>query len=419
MSRRGVGESSFFDIFKLNPLSSFHRSYLIVYFLAVCSDWLQGPYVYALYSKYGFKNGEIGQLFVAGFGSSMLLGTVVGSFADALGRKKFCYLYAFFYIISCLTKHFNSYWILMFGRITGGIATSLLFSVFESWVVCENTKKGYGADSLNTIFSLSVLGNSIVAITSGGVAQIASDYFKYDPGFFNTGSYVVPFDVAIGVLVALVIIMHFSWEENYGDSTDIKSVTTSMFNSSALVQALGVVQRNKQILVLGLIQSCFEGSMYSFVFEWTPALTSTMSEDIPFGTIFGTFMVGCMLGSQIFGYAVKKLKIEVILIFTFLLSAVSFSFVFIDSIFQTRTAFYGFILFEICVGIYFPCMSTLKSKIVPEEHRSSIYNLYRVPLNAIVIFVLLSNLSVNITFGICVVLLCIAALLQAFISSTS
>jgi hypothetical protein len=45
-------------------------------------DWLQGPYVYYLYSQYGFGKGEIGQLFIAGFGSSMLFGTIVGSLAD-------------------------------------------------------------------------------------------------------------------------------------------------------------------------------------------------------------------------------------------------------------------------------------------------------------------------------------------------
>lgn len=99
----------------------------------------------------------------------------------------------------------------------------------------------------------------------------------------------------------------------------------------------------------------------------------------------------------------------------FCVSALSLSFVLLDSLVNTRFTFYGFILFEICVGIYFPCMSTLKSKIVPEEHRSTIYNLYRVPLNAIVIFVLLSNLSVNVTFGICVSLLSVAAILQTFL----
>ena len=46
------------------------------------ADWLQGPYVYALYSDYGMSTHDIELLFVVGFGSSMLFGTVVGSFAD-------------------------------------------------------------------------------------------------------------------------------------------------------------------------------------------------------------------------------------------------------------------------------------------------------------------------------------------------
>ena len=45
-------------------------------------DWLQGPYVYALYQHYGFGRGDIGRLFIAGFGSSMIFGTIVGSLAD-------------------------------------------------------------------------------------------------------------------------------------------------------------------------------------------------------------------------------------------------------------------------------------------------------------------------------------------------
>lgn len=45
-------------------------------------DWLQGPYVYALYEHYGFSRGEIGRLFIAGFGSSMVFGTAMGTLAD-------------------------------------------------------------------------------------------------------------------------------------------------------------------------------------------------------------------------------------------------------------------------------------------------------------------------------------------------
>ena len=47
-------------------------------------DWLQGPYVYALYQHYGYSRSDIGKLFIAGFGSSMVFGTVVGSLGDKL-----------------------------------------------------------------------------------------------------------------------------------------------------------------------------------------------------------------------------------------------------------------------------------------------------------------------------------------------
>jgi hypothetical protein len=47
-------------------------------------DWLQGPYVYALYEKYGYSPAQIGQLFIAGFGSSMIVGTFVGALADKM-----------------------------------------------------------------------------------------------------------------------------------------------------------------------------------------------------------------------------------------------------------------------------------------------------------------------------------------------
>ncbi|GKE40098.1 molybdate-anion transporter-like protein [Tanacetum coccineum] len=65
-----------------SAFTSFKNNYLLVYSLMMAGDWLQGPYVYYLYTTYGFGKGDIGQLFIAGFGSSMLFGTIVGSLAD-------------------------------------------------------------------------------------------------------------------------------------------------------------------------------------------------------------------------------------------------------------------------------------------------------------------------------------------------
>jgi MFS family permease len=131
-------------------------------------DWLQGPYVYALYSFYGYGVKEIGRLFIAGFGSSMLFGTVVGSLADKHGRKKAALLYVVLYTLSCFTKHSPDYGVLMLGRLLGGIATSLLFSAFESWIVAEHFSKGLDEKWLGDTFSKAVfVGNGLMAILAG------------------------------------------------------------------------------------------------------------------------------------------------------------------------------------------------------------------------------------------------------------
>jgi len=56
------------------------------------------------------------------------------------GRKLSCILYGVLYGLSCVTKHFNNFHILMFGRVLGGIATSILYSAFESWLVYQHNK---------------------------------------------------------------------------------------------------------------------------------------------------------------------------------------------------------------------------------------------------------------------------------------
>ena len=86
------------------------KKYLFVYLMATFSDWLQGPYVYALYADYGFDQHEIAQLFVAGFGSSMVFGSFVGGIADLGGRRLFVLIFAALYLASCLTKREYFIW---------------------------------------------------------------------------------------------------------------------------------------------------------------------------------------------------------------------------------------------------------------------------------------------------------------------
>ena len=62
-----------------------------------------------------YTTGDIGKLFIAGFGEFTIFGTVVGSMADKQGRKAAALVYVVTYIVSCVTKHWSDYYVLMPG----------------------------------------------------------------------------------------------------------------------------------------------------------------------------------------------------------------------------------------------------------------------------------------------------------------
>src|SRR3989338_8039579 len=84
--------------------SQFQWGWLAVYYAVIAADWLQGPYVFALYASYNFEKADIAMLFIAGYFSSLVVGTFTGSLADAMGRKWGCLCFGLVYSLSCLTK---------------------------------------------------------------------------------------------------------------------------------------------------------------------------------------------------------------------------------------------------------------------------------------------------------------------------
>lgn len=81
---------------------------------------------------------------------------------------------------------------------------------------------------------------------------------------------------------------------------------------------------DEKIALLGAIQSLFEGSMYTFVFLWTPAL-SPNDEEIPHGFIFATFMLASMLGSSLASRLMARSspRVESYMQIVFVISSVS------------------------------------------------------------------------------------------------
>lgn len=74
-------------------------------------------------------------------------------------------------------------------------------------------------------------------------------------------SLVAPFDLAIVFLVLALGSMVAMWSENTGAST---WDSTSSMCGSKLGEAAYILRHDRKIVLLGLIQSCFEAAMYIF-----------------------------------------------------------------------------------------------------------------------------------------------------------
>lgn len=391
----------------------FQFRYLSVWCLAIAADWLQGPYVYALYASYGYTPSEIAQLFVIGFGSAMICGTFIGAVADAWGRKRCALLYCVLYATACLTKHSSSYSCLILGRVLGGASTALLFSVFECWLVGEHKRLRFSEDLLGYMFGLMFFSQYVAAILAGFAAQAAATALPLQPlpGMTTVyyGGYTMPFDLSFLLLVVAAPTIYFQWAENYGEKCE--SLQQLFGNFGAAFRAM---LSDKRVLTLGLAVSAFEGSMYAFVFNWTPALESGQVPP-PHGLIFSGFMMACMCGSSLFSLASRgaspiSILLPAVAAAGLALGAVTSCLGVDEGTVPTHFIFVGFLMFEASVGAYFPAVGTLKSEVVPEEARAGVYNLYRVPLNAIVIGLLLTDLPLRTSFGLCCFFLMAAAL---------
>ncbi|KAI7534193.1 hypothetical protein KC331_g12691 [Hortaea werneckii] len=167
------------------------------------------------------------------------------------------------------------------------------------------------------------------------------------------------------------------------------------------------ILRDRRLLALVFTTTAFEGSMYLFVFFWSPALKAARASSasargislenggenvpgLPFGLIFASFMSAMMLGSMATSAMnlTSNLKISSRLtLHTVALAAIALIIPVLAKASETGV-FWAFAWFETCVGMYFPAMSKLKSEVVEERVRGKVYGMMRVPLNLFVVLAL-------------------------------
>jgi hypothetical protein len=211
-------------------------------------------------------------------------------------------------------------------------------------------------------------------LVNGLVATGAGVFSNQLVGF--TRSFASPFIASGALLILAWAIIRGSWIENYG-STNSDPGTSDPLQLAHLRTALRIVREDPRLLVLGLTQTCFEGSMYLFVFLWVPALQEhSLLGLLPLGYIFSSFMLSMMLGSVLYTYLIAISPESSLMMHVKLSSAVCAlaALALAVSISQPdeHVRFEVFCVFEACVGLYYPVQGMLHGAPIANEHRATL-----------------------------------------------
>jgi len=297
-------------------------------------------------------------------------------------------------------------------------------------------------------------GSSVVAILAGpaGDAAVGTLPFTQVAGPVHIGGLTSAFDLAIVVLLIGLVLISVTWQENNGAETDVDENTgtekatqpdtsTTGNGPAELLASAGMsVMQSPQLLALMGIVVGFESATYCFVFNWTPSLTEGAATPPALGSVFATLMLAYMSGSLSFqllgpprqddseegGAATRDAAdpLEILLVLlviaplALLMSTLALTSLPQGSSERTAAVLAGFVIFEFCCGLYAPAVSAAKAAAVPESLRGSVYSIYRAPMNAVVVAVLLSGASTSEALGACIVLLGFAGAAGLFLKGS-
>lgn len=400
---------------KPKEVQSLQNRFLVVFWLLRMADWLQGPYFYEVYSR-KIVNGVpattqlISIFFLTGFATTGICGPLMGRFVDKVGRRYGVLLYTLLYIISAISTRATHLSVLLLGRVAGGLGTALLFSAPEAWLVGSFQRQTFDVKWLEQTFGWAYSGDSILAILAGQLASWAVKNIGHNSA---TG----PFTLSIGVLLVAFILTTLLWKENVPLQEQVSNDSSSFslagngpqkYPSASIANAWSMVVKNRSIYLLGAVHALFEGAMYIFVLQWAPIVQAVLARSwklkafpdsipmvVPFGSIFSCFMASCLLGSTVFGILQNEQSTSSAACernMTIMLSLASLSMLVAAKLGLQKLNWLipSLVLFEMCVGLYFPSMGALRSKYLPENCRSIIMNLFGIPLNFFVVSVFLS-----------------------------
>ncbi|KAG5837966.1 hypothetical protein ANANG_G00218740 [Anguilla anguilla] len=332
-----------------NPaFRGFQALFLRGYLLALWADWLQGPYLYKLYRHYSFLESQIAILYVCGLASCLLFAPVAAWLPQALGRRNTCLLFCLAYSACCLTKLSRDYFVLVLGRVLGGLSTSLLATAFEAWYLHRHLDvRDFPREWIPGTFARAAGWNHGLAVGAGLVANLLAEWVGLGP--------VAPFLLAVPCLAAC------GWV------------------------GLRCLLSDRRVVLLGAVQALFESVLYIFVFLWTPVLDP---HGPPLGIVFSCLMAASMAGSALYRLATSSARCRLqpahLLCAAVLLAALSFAVLTVSTAPgrpRPLRSFLAFLLLELGCGLYFPAVGFLQGRVIPEDRRAGVLAWFRLPLH--------------------------------------
>ena len=406
--------------YNTNPqFLDFQQSYFIVYYLLVFGDWLNAPYLYKLYTTYGFLEEQIAIIYVCGFASSLIVSPLSGHIALKYGLRFVFTVSAVVYALASLMKLSSDYSTLIIARILFGVATSLLFTSQKLWYIEQHTERyDFPSEWLDYTADKAAKGNSAFAVGAGLLAYVMSEVYDLGPA---APSVLSAFALSMAAIFAFV-----TWNEraeteqqNLLPRTLKKQTEKKLFK--IICPGLRTIVQDQKHLRFGLIQALYESVMCMFVFLWTPVLDHHQP---PLGVVFASFMAGSLASAALYRIsttAFPALSTTLSLLIILCSAAASVLFCVISTEPSREfpvISFVAFFLFEAISGMYFPVMRDVKRDVGLDKADSTLTTWFRFPLNFLACSGLLFlHSSSNLTgtrnlFACCVALIAFAAALS-------
>lgn len=86
----------------------------------------------------------VAALYATGFAAGRLSASFASFLADRFNRKRACPLYYGLYALICLCMLSEDLVALFARRVAGGVSTTLLFSMFEAWMISDYHRRELG-----------------------------------------------------------------------------------------------------------------------------------------------------------------------------------------------------------------------------------------------------------------------------------